>query len=90
MHLLSPVDTRPAQAHNRSGGLLLLGRVETRRRTLMAFYIDCMGCDARLRADTQEMLHEIIAAHGKDVHNMDLASMPENQKQQMMSRIKEE
>ena len=56
----------------------------------MAFYIDCMGCDARLRADTQEMLHQIIAAHGKDVHNMDIASMPETQKQQMMSRIKEE
>ena len=56
----------------------------------MAFYIDCMGCDARLRADTMEVLQQIIAAHGKDVHNKDLASMPENQKQQMMSRIKEE
>ena len=56
----------------------------------MAFYIDCMGCDAVLRADTKEVLQQIIAAHGKDVHSMDLASMPENQKQQMMSRIKEE
>jgi len=56
----------------------------------MAFYIDCMGCDARLRADTMVMLEQIIAAHGKDVHNTDLASMPENQKQQMMSRIKKE
>ncbi len=56
----------------------------------MAFYIDCMGCDAVMRADTMEVLQQIIAAHSKDVHNKDLASMPENQKQQMMSRIKEE
>ncbi len=51
----------------------------------MAFYIDCMGCDAVLRADTKWVLQQIIAAHVKDAHNM-----PENQKQQMMSRIKEE
>ncbi len=56
----------------------------------MAFYIDCMGCDVVLRADTKWALQQIIAAHCKDVHNMDLANMPENQKQQMMSRIKEE
>ena len=56
----------------------------------MAFYIDCMGCDARLRADTMEVLQQIIAAHDKDVHNMDLASMPEDEKQKLMSRIKEE
>ncbi len=56
----------------------------------MAFYIDCMGCDAVLRADTMEVLHQMIADHGKDVHNMDLASMPESEKQQMMSRIKQE
>ncbi len=56
----------------------------------MAFYIDCMGCDAVLRADTMEVLHQMIAAHGKDVHNMDIANMPESEKQQMMSRIKQE
>jgi predicted small metal-binding protein len=37
-----------------------------------------------------EELQQKMAAHGKEVHGMDLATMPEEQKQQMMSLIKQE
>ncbi len=60
----------------------------------MAYVVACRDtgtdCAAVLRADTKEDLQQKIAAHGKDVHNMDLASMPESQKQQLMSLIKQE
>ncbi len=60
----------------------------------MAYSIQCKDtgadCDAVLRADTLNELQQKIAGHGKDVHNMDLASMPEEQKQQLMSLIKQE
>ncbi len=60
----------------------------------MAYSIQCKDtgadCEAVLRADTMDELQQKIASHGKDVHNMDLASMPEEQKQQLMSLIKQE
>ena len=60
----------------------------------MAYSIQCKDtgadCKAVLRADTMDELQQKIAGHGKDVHNMDLASMPEEQKQQLMSLIKQE
>ncbi len=60
----------------------------------MAYSIQCKDtgadCEAVLRADTLDELQQKIAGHGKDVHNMDLASMPEEQKQQLMSLIKQE
>ena len=60
----------------------------------MAYSIQCKDtgadCEAVLRADTMDELQQKIAGHGKDVHNMDLASMPEDQKQQLMSLIKQE
>jgi predicted small metal-binding protein len=60
----------------------------------MAYSIQCKDtgadCEAVLRADTMDELQQKIADHGKDVHNMDLASMPEEQKQQLMSLIKQE
>ncbi len=60
----------------------------------MAYSIQCKDtgadCEAVLRADTMDELQQKIAGHGKDVHNMDLASMPEEQKQQLMSLIKQE
>ena len=60
----------------------------------MAYSIQCKDtgadCEAILRADTMDELQQKIAGHGKDVHNMDLASMPEEQKQQLMSLIKQE
>ncbi len=60
----------------------------------MAYSIQCKDtgadCEAVLGADTMDELQQKIAGHGKDVHNMDLASMPEEQKQQLMSLIKQE
>ncbi len=60
----------------------------------MAYVIACKDtgtpCDAVLRADTMDELQQKIAGHGKSVHNMDVAAMPEEQKQQMMSLIKQE
>ncbi len=60
----------------------------------MAYSIQCKDtgadCEAVLRVDTMDELQQKIAGHGKDVHNMDLASMPEEQKQQLMSLIKQE
>jgi len=60
----------------------------------MAYSIQCKDtgadCEAVMRADTMDELQQKIAGHGKDVHNMDLASMPEEQKQQLMSLIKQE
>ena len=60
----------------------------------MAFVVACkdMGsdCDAVLRADTMEELQAKIAEHGKNAHGMDIANMPEEQKQQMASIIKQE
>ncbi len=60
----------------------------------MAFTIACKDtgtdCDAVLRADTMDELQQQIAVHGKAVHNMDVASMPEDQKQQLMTLVKEE
>jgi predicted small metal-binding protein len=35
-------------------------------------------------------LQQMIAEHGQTVHNMDIASMPEEQKQGLMSLIKQE
>lgn len=60
----------------------------------MAYVIACKDsgadCDAVLRADTMEELQQKMAAHGKEVHGMDLATMPEEQKQKLMSLIKQE
>ncbi len=60
----------------------------------MAYSIQCKDtgadCEAVLRADTLDELQQKIAGHGKDVHNMDLASMPEEQKQQLMSLVKQD
>jgi predicted small metal-binding protein len=60
----------------------------------MAYVVACKDsgadCDAVLRADTMEDLQQKMAAHGKEVHGMDLATMPEEQKQQLMSLIKQE
>ena len=60
----------------------------------MAYSIHCKDtgtdCEAVLRAVTMVELQQKIAGHGKDVHNMDLACMPEEQKQQLMSLIKQE
>lgn len=60
----------------------------------MAFMIACKDsgtdCDAVLRADTMDELQQKIAEHGKSVHNMDVATMPESEKQRLMSLIKQE
>ena len=60
----------------------------------MAYSIACRDtgtdCDAVLRGETMDALQQKIAEHGKTVHNMDVASMPEEQKKGMMSLIKEE
>ncbi len=60
----------------------------------MAYVVACKDtgadCDAILRADTREALQEKIAEHGKSAHGMDIASLPEEQKQRVMSLIKEE
>ncbi len=60
----------------------------------MAYVAACADtgadCDAVLRADTMEDLQQKLAVHGKEVHGMDLATMPEEQKQKLMSLIKQE
>lgn len=60
----------------------------------MAYVAACRNtgadCDAVLRADTMEELQQKMAAHGKEVHGIDMATMPEEQKQQLMSVIKQE
>lgn len=60
----------------------------------MAFILACKDtgadCEAVLRADTMEELRQKIAEHGKTVHNMDVDAMPEEQKQRLMSVIKQE
>lgn len=60
----------------------------------MAYVVACKDtgadCEAVLRADTMDQLQQKIAAHGKDVHGMDIASMPEDQKQKLMSLVKQE
>jgi predicted small metal-binding protein len=43
-----------------------------------------------MRADTMEELQQKIAAHAKDVHGMDIASMPADEKQKLMSLVKQE
>ena len=47
-------------------------------------------CDAVLRGETMDELQGKIAEHGKSVHDMDLASMPEEQKKGLMSLITED
>ncbi len=47
-------------------------------------------CDTLLRACTKEELQQKIAAHGKEAHRMDIASLPEEQKQALMSIIRQE
>ncbi len=60
----------------------------------MAYSIQCKDtgadCEAVLRADTMDELQQEIAAHGKEVHGMDVASIPEEQKQQLMSLVKQD
>ncbi len=60
----------------------------------MAYVAACADsgadCDAVLRADTMEVLQKKMAVHGKEVHGMDLATMPEEQKRKLMSLIKQE
>ena len=47
-------------------------------------------CDTVLRGATMDELQQKIAEHGKSAHNMDLASMPEEQKKGLMSLIKQD
>ena len=47
-------------------------------------------CDAVLRGETMDELQGKIAEHGKSVHDMDLANMPEEQKKGLMSLIKQD
>ena len=47
-------------------------------------------CDTVLRAETMDDLQKKIAEHGKSAHNMDLASMPEEQKKGLMSLLKQD
>ncbi len=60
----------------------------------MACVVHCKDtgadCDAVLRADTMDELQQKIAAHGKDAHGMDIASMPEDEKQKLMSLVRQE
>ncbi len=60
----------------------------------MAYVVACKDtgtdCDAVLRGDTMEELQGRIAEHDKSVHGMDMASMPEEQKQKVMSLIRQE
>ena len=43
-----------------------------------------------LRADTTEELQQKIAEHGKQEYNLDIATMPEEQKQRVMSLIRQQ
>ncbi len=60
----------------------------------MAYVVHCKDtgtdCDAVLRGDTMDELQQKIAGHGKDVHGMDIASMPEDEKQKLMSLVRQE
>ena len=60
----------------------------------MAYVVHCKDtgadCDAVLRANTMDELQQKIAGHGKDAHGMDIASMPENEKQKLMSLVRQE
>lgn len=60
----------------------------------MAYVVHCKDtgadCDAVLRADTMDQLQQKIAGHGKDAHGMDIASMPEDEKQKLMSLVRQE
>jgi predicted small metal-binding protein len=60
----------------------------------MTYVVHCKDtgadCDAVLRADTMDELQQKIAAHGKDAHGMDIASMPEDEKQKLMSLVTQE
>ncbi len=60
----------------------------------MAYVVHCKDtgadCDAVLRGDTMDELQQKIAGHGKDAHGMDLASMPEDEKQKLMSLVRQE
>ena len=60
----------------------------------MAYVVACkdigVDCDTVLRGDTMEELQGKIAEHGKSAHGMDIASMPEEEKQKLMSLIKQE
>lgn len=60
----------------------------------MAYVVACKDtgtdCDTVLRGDTMEELQGKMAEHGKSAHGMDMASMPEEQKQKLMSIIRQE
>ena len=60
----------------------------------MAYVIACKDsgtdCDAVLRDESMDGLQKKIAEHGKDAHGMDISTMPEEQKKQLMTLIKQE
>ncbi len=60
----------------------------------MAYVVHCKDtgadCDAVLRGDTMDELQQKIAGHGKDAHGMDIANMPEDEKQKLMSLVRQE
>lgn len=60
----------------------------------MAYVVRCRDtgadCDAVLRADTMEELQQKIAEHAKNAHGMDISQMPEEEKQKLMSIIRQE
>jgi len=60
----------------------------------MAYVVHCKDtgadCDAVLRGDTMDELQQKIAGHGKDAHSMDIANMPEDEKQKLMSLVRQE
>ncbi len=60
----------------------------------MAYVVACKDtgadCDAVLRAGSMVELQQKMAAHGKEAHGLDLATMPEDQKQQLMSLVRQE
>ena len=59
----------------------------------IAYQIACKDtgtdCPAVLRGETMDELQQKIAEHGKTAHNMDVASMPEEEKKGLMSLIKQ-
>ena len=60
----------------------------------MAYVVHCKDtgadCNAVLRGDTMDELQQKIAGHGKDAHGMDIANMPEDEKQKLMSLVRQE
>ncbi len=60
----------------------------------MPYVIACRDtgadCETLLRADSKEELQQKIAAHGKEAHRMDIARLPEEQRQALMSIIRQE